>query len=420
MGNTCPLCGQPLPQAMTQIQLQQKMSELASPALAAERGRLKEEYEVKLLAEREIARQRAERQVQQELKEATRAAQKAREEKDEIVRKLQKEFQQRLLTAQETGKRDAERTFKGELAESKKRADAAEKRLAREVEEARREAERRVQKQMADEVRLATRENEARVDKIQAEREKERARHELSVAQLQGKLELLTRKLEMQSGERRGDEAEMDLFADLEAAFPRDNIKRVGKGVKGGDIIHEIVDTGNVVGRIVYESKNVSTWQNAFVVQAKRYQTQYDTQFVIIVSTAFPRKEKDLCIVNRIPVIRPRMAVTLASVMREGIVEIGRLRTSAGGRDSKVQQLFDYIIGDKFSTRFRDIAETVNDLRSHQQKERNWHANAWETQAKLHDRIEGSHRDIGAQIDTVIRTESRKRPLSIAASAGRR
>ena len=143
------------------------------------------------------------------------------------------------------------------------------KRLTEEFESqlvaARKEVETRLEKEVAKSVRLATRENEAKLEKLQAEREREKVRYEADLAKVQGKLDDLSRKLEKQSGEQLGAEAELDLFTELRHAFPDDKIERIGRGVKGADIVHQIMDGTKVAGRIVYESKNTSTWQHGYI-----------------------------------------------------------------------------------------------------------------------------------------------------------
>ena len=310
MPSQCPLCGQPLPEAINEKELQTRMEKIASPALAVVKKKLKEEFETRLVAERERARQKAEG------------------------------------------------------------------------------------------------ENEAKLEKLQAEREKEKVRYEADLARFQGKLEDLSRKLEKQSGEQLGAEAELDLFMDLKHAFPADRIQRIGRGVKGADIVHEVMDGTKVAGRIVYESKNTLNWQNGFIAQAKKYQTQYDTPHVMIVTRVFPSKHKGLCVVRDVPVVEQCMVVALATVIREGVIEIAKLRLSGKCRNGKSQELFEYIVGDKFCTRFREMAEGIASLREQQQKERTWHENEWQAESKIHESIEGRHREVEAQIRAIVRGSS--------------
>jgi hypothetical protein len=231
---------------------------------------------------------------------------------------------------------------------------------------------------------------------------------------LQGQLDNLSRKLEKQSGEQLGAEAELDLFTELKHAFPGDRIERIGRGVKGADIVHQVMDGTKVAGRIIYESKNTSDWTKSFIAQAKKYQTQYETPHVLIVSRVFPSKEKGLCVVKDIPVVERRTAVALATVIREGVIEIAKLKLSGKFHDEKSQELFEYIVGDKFCTRFREMAENIASLREQQQKERTWHENAWQAESKIHERIEGRHREVDAQIRAIVRGSSRRETLKVA------
>jgi hypothetical protein len=174
------------------------------------------------------------------------------------------------------------------------------------------------------------------------------------------------------------------------------------------------MDGTKVVGRIIYESKNTSSWQNGFIAQAKKYQTQYETPHVLIVTRVFPSKEKGLCVVKDIPVVERRTAVALATVIREGVIEIAKLKLSDKFHDEKSQELFEYIVGDKFCTRFREMAENIASLREQQQKERTWHENAWQAESKIHERIEGRHREVDAQIRAIVRGSSRRETLKVA------
>src|SRR5260370_7974788 len=101
------------------------------------------------------------------------------------------------------------------------------------------------------------------------------------------------------------------------------------------------------------------------------------------------------------------MAVALATVIRDGLVEIGRLRLTGAARETKAQELFDYIVSDKFRTRFGEVAESVASLREHQQKERDWHENTWETESKRHDRIDSRPREIDVHFRAITTGEVR-------------
>lgn len=381
--NRCPLCNQVLPASVTHSELESKLRNL--PQVAAERRRMEKELADQLRASSERER-----------------------------KKLAADYQRKIATEREEAKRIAHRDFSAQLKAEKNRADQAIAEAKKVRQQHDKEFAEKMRREMAKALAEAQGKNEASLEKARKERDRERLQHEAEKMKLQAQLDTLSRKLEAKSGERLGEEGELDLESELKRAFPQDDIRRVGRGVKGADIVHRVFDGANEVGKIIYENKNVAVWGNAFLAQAAKYAAQYETPFVMIVTRAFPRKERDFCIAQKIPVVRPRMAVALARVMREAVIAIGRLRLSGAGRDEKAQELMQYLMSDRFGTRFRGIADGVDYLREQQEKEKTWHENAWESRSVLHDKIDKCRREIDAQLQAILTT---KKPVSMAARA---
>lgn len=387
MPNTCPLCGQILPEAMDEQALHEKLDKMKSAAVQA----------------------------------ATKAARK----------ELEEEFKVRINAATQTAVKQAEIKFSGDLRDLRKKLETAERSTAKQVEDARRagivEAGRMVKGQIDDlnrKLREAETKRNAEVAKAKKEaaegaREKEQLRHAVEMSRLQSKVDDLNRQLEKKSGEQFGEEGELDLYTESVRAFPSDEIERIGRGVKGADILQTVMDGERVAGCIVYESKNVSSWQNAFITQAKKYHTQYETPYVMVVSRVFPKKQRGMCVVDDVPVVEPRLATTLAAVMREGILEIAKLRLTKVGADDKARELFAYVVGNEFQTRFRDMADAVDGLQNIQRAERTWHENQWSKQSRLHAQIESRHREVNAKLQLIAKAGgSGRKPMAIA--VGRR
>jgi hypothetical protein len=392
----CPLCNQILPEGLDENKLQHRMQQLLSPAVAEERRKLEQEHRKRVSVERESARREAERAFGQEALQLRKQLERAERGKKEAIEEAR-------CQAEKT----AEREFGRETLQLRRQLERSEREKKQAIAEARSEAENTAARNVEQAVRLATRESETKLEKLETARERDRIRSEAERVKLQTQLDEMSRKLEKHTGEQLGQEAETDLLTQLKQAFSADKIEPIGRGVKGADIVQYVREDGKDVGRIVYESKNVSSWQNKFVSQAKRYQSQYDTPNVMIVTSAFPRKKKGLCVVKDLPVVEPRLAVALASILRDGILEVARLRITQVERERKGHQLFDYIVGDKFRTRFGEIADSVMSLREHQQKERDWHENAWESETKLHEKIDARRREIDSQIKSITRAEIR-------------
>lgn len=388
MPNKCPLCGQPLPKGVHQHELDMRLKQLASPVLAEERKRMEGDHQAQLKAERTKAARKAKEEVQQELREAKARAGRAERDKQ----KIRREYEERLSATRKTARQAAEREVQREFGD-------------------------RVRKEVAAAVRSSGAESAAKMEKLETERQKEKGRHAAERARLQGQLEDLTRRFEARSGERVGSEAEIDLYEQLNLAFrgEGDKIERIGRGVKGADIVHVVIDGTEIAGRIIYESKDTLDWNHSWITKAKQYKTKYETPHVMIVSRAFPRKQKGFCVEKGVPVVEKRMVISLATVIREAVIAIARLKLSDSDRDERSQELFDYIVGEKFVSRFRELSEGVASLRSQQQKERTWHENLWEVESKIHARMDGCHRELGAQIKAIIGGTSNGRVLKHAA-----
>jgi hypothetical protein len=367
----CPVCLQPLPQDFDRKQLAARLSAIESAATKAQKKALEVDFHKRLPAIIERESQRIQRSTESKLQ--------------------------------------------GKLLALRRRAEKAERDKDREVDRIRRHGERTADRSAKLAAQMAVRQSEAQIDKLNAAREKDRARFEADRARLQSQLDQMSRKLDKQQADLLGKEAEIDLLSELNRAFPGDRIQAVRRGVKGADIVHEIIEDAKRLGRIVYESKNVSSWSNNFISQAKKYQTQYDTPNVIIVSRSFPRKKKGMCILKNIPVVEPHMAICLASIVRDGIREIGYTRITNAGRNHKAHQLYDYIVSDRFVTRFREITESVESLRDHQQKEKDWHEDAWHGQTALYDTIDTRRRELDSQIKAIVKKSSRAEVLPLAA-----
>jgi hypothetical protein len=341
-------------------------------------------------------------------------------------KELEDEFKVRLNAEKKIARQDAERGFSAELRDLRNKLGAAERNTAKQVEDARRaataEAGRLTKGQIDDlnkKLREAEKKRDAAVAKAKKEaaedaREKEQLRHAVEMSRLQSKVDDLNRQLEKKSGEQFGEEGELDLYAELVRAFPRDEIERIGRGVKGADILHTVMDGEREAGCIIYESKNVSTWSNTFITQAKKYRTQYETPYVMVACRVFPKKQRGMCVVDDMPVVEPRLAKTLASVMREGILEIAKLRLTKVGTDGKARELFAYVVGNEFQTRFRDMADAVDKLKDIQKAERTWHENQWTKESRLHAQIEGRHREVNAKLQLIVKAEGGRKLMAVA------
>lgn len=346
MSKHCPVCGQTLPKGMDAAALHRRMEKIGAAAAQREANKVR----------RELARQYNQQLV----------------DKEAALRK-------RAI-------KDAQATSRTEIV-------AIQRKLRESEHNARREAERAAKEAM--------RQSRREIDLVKERGTKERAQHVAETARLKITIDNLSQRLERQTIDQMGEMGEAEVYAALKGAFPTDDIQRIEKGVRGADILHKVIIDGKEVGRIVYECKNVSTWQNEWVNKARRYRAEYQTPWVIIAARTFPRRQKWFVVEKTVPVIDFRLTVKLAEIVRGAVIEIGQLRTSHVGRQAKADQMFEYILSDHFVGRFKGVAEAVAALRDNQRKEQQWHNEAWAKQTRLYNDMEQGHNEINAQIRAI-------------------
>lgn len=343
MARNCPLCGQPLPRGMTEVALHQRMDRLGAAA--------------------------------------------AKEEGQRVRRELNKAYQERLAAhdseLRKRIEREAGASYRAQIAALQRQVQESDRKSRLTADRAAKEVAKQSQKEMA-----------LLKDRVA----RERAQHTAETARLKTRVDDLSLKLERQSSEQLGEMGESDAYAALKGAFPTDDIQRIGRGTRGADIVHRVLAGGKELGRIIYECKNVSTWQNEWIAKAKKYRAQYQTPWVIIATRTFPRRQKSFAVERGVPVIDLRLVVRLAEVVRAAVIEVGQLRTSQVGRSAKADQMFDYVLSDHFVGRFRSIADAVSALREQQGKERQWHAEAWQRQEKHYGELDDCRREIDVRV----------------------
>ncbi|MEX2110723.1 MAG: DUF2130 domain-containing protein [Gemmatimonadaceae bacterium] len=323
----------------------------------------------------------------------------AEREAEKLRRQLDRQYRTQLAEQAAAIRKVA---AKEALASSRHQIKSLQRSLSQAQRASRREAEAAAKQAAKEAAKLARKE----LDLLKLRTAKERAQYAADTGRLKAKVDDLSLKLERQTSEQMGEMAEADAFLALRRAFPHDDIQRVGRGVRGADILHIVMVEGNEAGRIIYECKNVSGWQNEWLAKARNYRAEYQTPWVVIASRCFPRREKWFVVERGVPVIDLRLIVKLAEVLRAAVVEIGQLRTSNIGRQAKAEQMFEYVRSDHFAGRFRGVAEAIATLRDHQGKERQWHTEAWAKQTRLYDEMDESRREISARIRAIAEATS--------------
>ena len=384
----CPKCGE-------SIQLTES---LAAPLVAATRA----QYEQQLAEQAKTFQ--AEKQLlarQQEANEE-RAAEleaAARKQKQEVAQAIQDGITKQLagerkkIAEQEStrARLQVEDELKAEreaVALQKERTQELERKLTlaraaetgllkkqQQLEDKERELERDLQKGIA----TARAEERAKaLTEVQSDLDLKLKDRDNNIAQLLTQIESLKRKAEQSSQQAQGESLEVALEHQLRAQFPFDLIEPVAKGEFGGDVLQHVRDqSGQLCGKILWESKRTKAWSDGWLTKLKSDQRAAHADLAVIVSQTMPKDVTHFDRMEGIWVSSLGCILPVANALRVSVVELAGVRRSNEGQETKAQQIYGYLTGPQFKHRIECIAEKFTELRGDLDKERKWMNKQW-------------------------------------------
>jgi Uncharacterized protein conserved in bacteria (DUF2130) len=350
----CPMCEQPIGQDIAR-RIEARRREQDEAALTKARATAAAEMEQKLGAARI------------EAKAAAEAAATAR----------LADFQARLAQAEQ-----AKVTAAGEIAALKAAQEAAVEKRVAEIQEG-------VLRQKED---------------LQREKETAVLAEKAKVLKLQSDLADLQRKLESKSANELGEGSEVDLFEQLKAAFEGDRIQRVGKGVNGADVIHEVIHNGKVCGKIVYDAKNRNAWQNEFVTKLRADKIVQAADHAILSSNKFPKDKAHVHYQDGVIVANPARVTAIVQLLRDQVVRMHELRVSKEGRELKSMEIYAFITSEHCKQLLGQVETQAGRMLELDSKEQEAHRRLWEARKKLITSVQKARSDLSFEIDRIIGT----------------
>ncbi|MDH5562550.1 MAG: DUF2130 domain-containing protein [Nitrospirota bacterium] len=260
------------------------------------------------------------------------------------------------------------------LAEAQK-AQADLLRKQRELDDAKRELDLTVEKRVQAGL-TATRE--------QAKKEAEDAlkfkvmEKEQTISSMQKQIEDLKRRAEQGSQQLQGEVQELELEGLLVAKFPLDHIQPVAKGEYGGDVLQRVTSPlGQICGAILWESKRTKNWSDGWLVKLREDQRQAKAELAVIVSQALPKDVDTFDLVQGVWVTHPKEALPLAMALRQGLMEVAAAKQATEGQQTKMEIVYDYLMGPRFRQRVQAIVEAFSTMQEDLDKERKVITKQW-------------------------------------------
>jgi hypothetical protein len=231
--------------------------------------------------------------------------------------------------------------------------------------------------------------------RVAAEREKtakqvakavsaEKLQHTAEKLRLETQLADMQRRLQAKTAHQIGEPAEVDLFETLCMAFPTDRVSRVVKGVRGPDVLVEVLlDGDRVAGKIALDSKAHARWSNRFTSKLRADQLAEGADFAILSTTVFPSGAGQLYEQDKVLVAAPARVPVLVSLLRQIIIDNFVQRLGQDERNSKADRLYDFVLSKTCDDLFGGLLRLTNDLAALDQTEQKAHHATWEKRAAL-------------------------------------
>ncbi len=311
---------------------------------------------------------------------------------EDVLKEERGKYKEELVKVKEKAEQDAEKRVKeelefklkdskNELEETRKKSGQLQEqllemtKLIRELKDKDKDRELEMQKKIAQEE-----------EKIRAEEQKkaEESSHLKLLAkdkQLQDALKELedaNRKIQQGSQQTQGEVFELEFEEMLRKEFPHDKIQPVGKGVKGGDIVQEVWDArGNYNGKILWELKNTKTWTEGWIDKLKGDKRAINAEEAVLISEVMPANMKTAGFREGVWVTKQNFVIGLASALRASLIQLYYARTSAKGKDEKVEALYSYLSGVEFKHRIEAIIEAFTNMQTDIEKEQRYFQSKW-------------------------------------------
>jgi hypothetical protein len=211
---------------------------------------------------------------------------------------------------------------------------------------------------------------------------------ETQMESLKRTIEELKRKSEQGSMQTQGEALELMLEELLKDSFPFDTISEVGKGVEGADCIQTVsTRNGQPCGSIIYESKNAKHWKNEWVDKLKTDKRNKKADVAILVTQVFPKNMSRFGEVDGVWVCSFSEVIGLATVIRNGILQIHDIQKSDENKGDKMQLLYDYLTGNEFKDQVEAIVEGFVSMRNSITKERITMEKIWKEREKQIEKV---------------------------------
>jgi hypothetical protein len=293
--------------------------------------------------------------------EAEEIRKKYKKEEEQKSKERQKEFEEKInLKLQKQNEVHEREKDKIRQDAEKKQKEEADKQAAAEIERVKKVATDHSRKQKAQLEAKAKQDLENERLKNEAEKAEIKKANQIDMDRMRKKAEETARAASQAPVERQGEVREELLEEYLEKEFPTDKFEAVKKGQKGGDIIQSVIIKGELVGNILYESKDVLNFDEKWVQKLLNDMSKVDATVGFIFTKAMPKKSKGfveereggrVIICSEYPILRQLVSTTRKLIQANK----ANIASNKDEISPKLKDLFNYLNSNEFRIQTRKI-----------------------------------------------------------------
>ncbi|HEX5655371.1 MAG TPA: DUF2130 domain-containing protein [Chitinophagaceae bacterium] len=198
----------------------------------------------------------------------------------------------------------------------------------------------------------------------------------------------MRRKAEQGSMQLQGEVQELALEEMLKAAFPFDEIREVGKGVRGADCIQAVRNNfGQECGQIIYESKRTNSFSIEWIDKLKADMRSQGAEIAVIVTKTMPKDMDCFGIKDGVWICSFSEVKSLAVVLRDAVIRVFNAAKSQENKGDKMHLLYNYLTSSEFSEQWKAIREGFMNMKLSIQKERDAMEKLWKSREKQLEKV---------------------------------
>lgn len=202
------------------------------------------------------------------------------------------------------------------------------------------------------------------------------------LADMLKQIDELKAKAQQSSQQTQGEVMELELEDTLRKKFPNDILSEVKKGIRGADVLQEVIDKkGRKCGLILWESKNAQ-WSETWIKKLREDQREAKAQTAVLVLANPPDDITSYVYRDGIWITVRKLTTELALSLRYYLIRVQYEKLANIGKNEKTEVLYQYIRSTEFIHKIEAIMDYFKNRRDEVEKEKRYFTTKWARQEK--------------------------------------